>query len=108
MPGPMGYSSAIYALPKDKDGRPQLATEDMMDFAVTAISISGPSVLGLISVATNEPPEFLETADPLEGLQIFIKVVEKNLDFFTQTNFDKLSQMFGNLMQHIPTLGGDT
>jgi hypothetical protein len=107
--GPMGYLlKRLMALPKDAQGKPQLAAEEALDFAVTAISISGPSVLGLIGVATNEPPEFLEVQDPMEGLQIFIKVVEKNLDFFTQANFDKVSHMFGSLLQRIPTLGGDT
>jgi hypothetical protein len=107
--GPMGYLlKRLVALPKDKQGRPKLGKEEALDFAVTAISISGPSVLGLIGVATNEPPEFLEVQDPMEGLAIFVKVVEKNLDFFTQQNFDKISHMFGNLLQQIPTLGGGT
>lgn len=105
--GPMGFLlKRLMALPKDEQGRPKSTPEEMLDFAITAISISGPSVMGLISVATNEPPEFLETADPMEGLQIFVKVVEKNLDFFTQQNFDKISGMFSSLMQQIPRIGG--
>ncbi len=107
--GPMGYLlKRLMSLPKDAKGRPALGREEALDFAVTAISISGPSVMGLISVATNEPAEFLEVQDPMDGIKVFVKVVEKNLDFFTQQNFDQIAGLFGNLLQRVPKLGGDT
>lgn len=106
--GPLGYVlKRLLALPKDADGKPQLAPDDALDLAIMAISISGPSVMGLISVATREPTQWLDEQEPLDGLAIFAKVVEKNLDFFTPAYIDKLKGIFGGLMQQIPTLGGE-
>ena len=107
--GPMGYLlKRLMSVSKDKDGRPQLDADQIMDFAVTAVSISGSSVMGLISVATKEPVEWLNDQDPMDGMRIFAKVVEKNLDFFTQQNFDNLKAAFAPLMERILKLGGDT
>lgn len=106
--GPLGFIlKRLLAYPRDTEGRPLLTAEDGMDLAVTAISISGPSVIGLISVATKEPIQWLEEQEPLDGLAIFAKVVEKNLDFFTPAYIDKLKGMFAGLMDRIPTLGGE-
>jgi hypothetical protein len=79
----------------------------MMDFAVTAASISGASIFGIVSVATQEPTEWLEEQDAIEGLKIFAKVVEKNLDFFSQENLSLLTSLVGGLQQKIPASGGD-
>lgn len=106
--GPLGFIlKRILALPRDEQGKPQFTPEDGLDLAITAISIGGASVMGLISVATKEPSEWLEEQDPMDGLKIFAKVVEKNLDFFTPAYIDKMREMFGALMDRIPTLGGD-
>ena len=106
--GPLGFVlKRLMALPKGADGKPLLTGDDAMDVAITAISISGPSVMGLISVATKEPVQWLDEQDPLDGLAIFAKVVEKNLDFFTPQYIEKFKVMFGGLMDRIPTLGGE-
>lgn len=106
--GPLGFIlKRILALPRDAEGKPQLTAEDGLDLAITAISISGASVMGLISVATKEPSEWLEEQDPMDGLTIFAKVVEKNLDFFTPAYIEKMRSVFAGLMEQIPTLGGD-
>lgn len=107
--GPMGYLLRRLAeFPHDKKGNLQVTPEQMMDFAVTAISISGPSVFGLVSVATKEPIEWLETQDAMDGLKLFAKVVEKNLDFFSRRNIEQVTALLGGLQQRIPQLGGDT
>lgn len=106
--GPLGFVlKRLMALPKDATGKPLLTGDDAMDVAITAVSVSGPSVMGLISVATKEPTQWLDEQDPLDGLAIFAKVVEKNLDFFTPAYIEKLKAMFGGLMDRIPTLGGE-
>jgi hypothetical protein len=107
--GPMGYLlRKLGEFPRDKKGKLSLTSEQAVDFAVTAVSISGPSVMGLISIATKEPLEWLEQQEPMDGLRIFAKVVEKNLDFFSRKNIDQLTGLLNNLVQHVPTLGGST
>lgn len=107
--GPMGYLlQRLMALPHDKKGKIKASADQMMEFAVTAVSVCGPSVFGLVSVATREPPEWLEEQDPMDGLRIFIKVLEKNLDFFSRENLDKLTALVGGLQGRLPQLGGGT
>jgi hypothetical protein len=106
--GPMGYLlRKLSEFPKDKKGNMQATPEQLMEFAVTAVSISGPSVFGLVSVATKEPIEWLEAQDAMDGMRIFAKVVEKNLDFFSRENIEQVTGMLGGLQQQIPRLGGD-
>jgi hypothetical protein len=105
--GPMGYLLRKLAeFPRDKKGNVKATPEQMMEFAVTAVSISGPSVFGLVSVATKEPIEWLENQDAMDGLKLFAKVVEKNLDFFSRQNIDQVTAMLGGFQERIPELGG--
>lgn len=107
--GPFGYLlRTILALPRGEDGNFKIDGDRMIDLAVTAISISGPSALGLISVATNEPPEWLEDKDPLEGLDILAAVLEKNLDFFSPENIEKVTKVLGRLQRAALAYGGST
>lgn len=107
--GPMGYLlRKINEFPRDKKGNVQVDADAMMDFAVTAASISGPSIFGIVSVATREPIEWLESQDALDGLKVFAKVVEKNLDFFSRKNMDMITALIDGLHQRIPESGGDS
>lgn len=107
--GPLGYLlRKLNEMPRDAEGKIVADTNAMMDFAVTAASISGPSIFGIVSVATQEPTEWLEGQDAIEGLKIFAKVVEKNLDFFSQENMGLLTGLIGGLQQKIPESGGDS
>lgn len=106
--GPLGYLlRKLNEMPRDAAGKIVADTGAMMDFAVTAASISGPSIFGIVSVATQEPTEWLEEQDAIEGLRVFAKVVEKNLDFFSQENMGLLTDLIGGLQQKIPESGGD-
>lgn len=106
--GPLGFLLRSFAeFPRDDKGK-LIPSADMIQTIVSAISISGDSVMGLISVATSEPKEWLDDQDTIEGLEILAAVVEKNLDFFSQANIDKITQMFGGLQAKIPNLGGST
>lgn len=100
----------ILALPRDAKGMPILSPEQKTQFIVTALSISGPSALGLISVATNEPVEWLEQPqhNPFDGLEILSEVLAKNLDFFTLENIEKVSRMVGKLTSAVLTFSGST
>lgn len=106
--GPLGFVLQSFAsLPRDKKGN-LIKDESVIQTIISAISISGDSIMGLISVATSEPREWLDDQDTLQGLEILAAVVEKNLDFFSQENIDRIAKMFGGLQQKIPTSGGDT
>ena len=85
--------------------RPQA---DVVNILLTALQISGESMLGLISVATSEPVEWLEEQDTMEGLEILTAVVEKNADFFSPQNIKRGKEIFARLQSKIPALGGAT
>ena len=82
---------------------------DPTDMFVTALSVAGEPALGLISVATSEPVEWLEEQDPLEGLDLLTVIVEKNADyFFYPANLARLKAAFGRLESTIQKHGGST
>lgn len=107
--GPMGYLlRRLGEFPHDKKGNLKVSADQMTEFAVTAISVVGPSVFGLVSIATKEPVEWLEEQDPMDGIKLFIKVVEKNLDFLSRDNLELVTKLVSGLAQRIPKSGGDT
>ena len=107
--GPMGYLLKwVRELPRDKKGKIMASEDQTLELAIRAASISGPSIFGLISVATKEPIEWLEQQDALEGLKVFAKVLEKNLDFFSPENVEQITKLFGGLQRQIPVSGGGT
>lgn len=75
---------------------------------VGALSMSGDSMMGLISVATYEPLEFLqhEDRDPFEGIELLSVIVEKNLDFFSEANIARLTAIVEHLTPKITALYG--
>jgi hypothetical protein len=107
--GPLGWVfERLMSLPKDGKGNIAADSASMVRIAVEAVSVSGDSVMGLISVATQEPSEWLEGQDLMEGLEIFAAVLEKNADFFSQENVEKFKALFGRLQHTILALGGAT
>ncbi len=107
--GPMAYLLQwLGELPKDAKGNITATAEQMTALAVRAISISGNSVFGLVSVATQEPIEWLEQQDAMDGIRLFAKVVEKNLDFFSQKNIEELKSTLGSLQPKLEVTGGAT
>ena len=80
---------------------------DITDMLVTSLSIGGEPALGLISVATSEPLEWLEDKDPLDGLDVLVTIVEKNADyFFVPANLARLKASFARLESVIQRHGG--
>lgn len=75
---------------------------------VGALSMSGDSMMGLISVATYEPLEWLqhEDRDPFEGIELLSVIVEKNLDFFSEKNIARLTAIVEHLTPKITALYG--
>lgn len=80
---------------------------DITDLLVTSLSIAGEPALGLISVATSEPLEWLEMQDPLEGAEILMTVIERNADyFFDPKNLAKMADLRARLECVIQKHGG--
>jgi hypothetical protein len=84
---------------------PAPTTADIISFVTQGIGVSSPAIMGLISIATHEPIEWLEEQDAMDGLEIFAKVVEQNRGFFTQENIDRAKALFGGLLPETPAVG---
>jgi hypothetical protein len=90
------------------------STESQMDRSewilaiVGALSMSGDSIMGLISVATYEPLEWLDDKDPFEGIELLSVIVEQNLDFFSPEKIAKLRSIAERLTPKINALYGGT
>lgn len=85
---------------------PGMDRADWIPDIVAALSISGESILGLISVATFEPIEWLDDKDPIEGLELLTVIVERNLDFFSEKNIKRLIAAVERLTPRIQELYG--
>jgi hypothetical protein len=84
-------------------------TEEIVSFAAQGVGIASPAVIPLLSIATKEPIEWLEEQDDAMGaLELFAKVVEKNRDFFTSANAERIRSVFASLLPAIPEAGTDT
>lgn len=107
--GPFGFLlKTVMRFPRNEKDQLVITEDEKIELAVTAISISGPSAVGLISVATNEPIEWLEDKDLFDGIDILAAVLEKNLDFFTPENIERVTRMFGGLQRAVLNFGGAT
>jgi len=98
----------LMALPRNAKGEIKADSGALLRVAFEALSVSGDAVMGLISVATQEPTEWLEGQDLMDGLEVFATVLEKNADFFSQENIERFKALFGKLQHSIPSPGGDT
>ena len=105
--GPVGYLLKWLAEFPVTNGKIQINPAQAMELTVRLAAISGPSLIGLVSIATREPVEWLEEQeDVMGGLRIFAKVLEKNLDFFTQENIAEATGIFKSLAERIQDVGG--
>lgn len=82
--------------------------QDWIPAIVGALSMSGDSMMGLISVATFEPLEWLDDKDPFEGIELLGVIVEKNLDFFSPEKIARLKGILDRLTPKINALYGGT
>lgn len=55
---------------------------DIGQMIAQGLATAGEPALGLISVATEEPVEWLEDKDPVEALELLSHIVEKNVRYF--------------------------
>jgi len=82
---------------------------DAADILVNALALGGPPAIGLLSVQTDEPPEWLEDKDPIEGLELLAAIVEVNARyFFDSANAERLKAAGSRIQKVIETFGGAT
>jgi hypothetical protein len=82
---------------------------DVADILVNALALGGPPAIGLLSVQTNEPPEWLEDKDPIEALELLAAIVEVNARyFFASGNVERLKKAGARIQKVIETFGGAT
>lgn len=85
------------------------AQSDVADILVNALALGGPPAIGLLSVQTDEPPEWLEDKDPIEGLELLAAIVEVNARyFFDSANAERLKAAGSRIQKVIETFGGAT
>lgn len=71
---------------------------DATDLLVNALALGGEPALGLLSVITEEPVEWLEDKDPVEGLELLTAHVEANVNyFFDSANRERITSAFTRL-----------
>lgn len=84
--------------------------EQLVTFIAQGVGVSSPAFLPIISIATQEPVEWLSERDQpedlIDAMRIFVKAVVKNRDFFTPANIERFKVMFAELAPKIPTSGG--
>jgi len=82
---------------------------DAADILVNALALGGPPAIGLLSVQTDEPPEWLEDKDPIEGLELLAAIVEVNARyFFDSANVTRLKASGSRIQKVIESYGGAT
>lgn len=80
---------------------------ELSEILVNALALAGEPALGLISVATSEPIEWLEDKDPIEGLELLTAIVEANASyFFDSANGERIKAAFARIGKVIETHGG--
>ena len=98
-----------YVVQEIADRRESLSQGQIASVIFGALSISGESMIGLVSVATSEPSEWIgEQKDEIGALRILTATLEKNAHFFSPENIEEYKALLGRLQQAIPALSGLT
>lgn len=96
--GPLAYVfRQIFEKPKDDQGRPIVTEAEILELAVTALSISGESVMGVLSVVSGKTPEELENADLMESAEVFAAVVQENAPLFSRQSLDRFKGVWAKV-----------
>jgi len=76
---------------------------------VNALALGGPPAVGLISIAIEEPMEWLEDKDPVEAAELLSHIIERNAPyFFDSANAARFKVAFKRIEKVVETFGGAT
>jgi hypothetical protein len=106
----MTYLGPLQYVVQELADKPQpLSSGQIASVVLAALSISGESIIGLLSVAISQPAEWIQAQDDeLGALRLLTATVEKNTHFFSQENIAEYKELVGRLQQAIPALSGLT
>lgn len=80
---------------------------DIGQMIAQALISAGEPALGLLSVATEEPVEWLEDKDPVEAFELLSVVIEKNVRyFFAPDNKARIEAAFARIKTAVQTESG--
>jgi hypothetical protein len=80
---------------------------DIGQMIAQALISAGEPALGLLSVATEEPVEWLEDKDPVEALELLSVVIEKNIRyFFAPGNKTRIEAAYARVKTAVQTASG--
>ena len=80
---------------------------DIGNLIAQALISAGEPALGLLSVATEEPVEWLEDKDPVEAFELLSVIIEKNVRyFFAPDNKARLEAAFARIKTAVQTESG--
>lgn len=92
-----GFIGVLFVQAAKLSKQPSL--EEVLTFVTQGVGVSSPAIIPIISIAIKEPIEWIEEQDdPIGALEIFVKVVEKNRNFFTPENLQRVKAIFRNLL----------
>lgn len=98
-----------YAVQEITNKGGQLNRGEIAGILLASLSISGESIINIVSIATLEPIEWVgEQDDPIGAMEVLTCVVEKNSDFFSPESLARVKGLFERLQQAIPALSGIT
>lgn len=80
---------------------------DIGNLIAQALISAGEPALGLLSVATEEPVEWLEDKDPVEAFELLSVIIEKNVRyFFAPDNKARLEAAFARIKTAVQAESG--
>ena len=81
--------------------------EEAGNLIAQTLSVAGPPALGLLSVATEEPIEWLEEQDPIEAFELLSFTVARNARyFFVPENRERLLAAAARIKTAVQTASG--
>ncbi len=101
--------TVIKQVADEYDKRGSLSNAQIGAIAVGSLANSTYSMIGLLSVVTTEPIEWLEEQDDIIGAtDLLTAAIEKNAPLFSKNNLAHLKANMGRIQEAIPALSGLT
>ena len=99
---PLGYVMRAFV-----GGKMDMEHLDIGEMIAQTLTVAGQPALGLISIITEEPPEWLEDKDPIEAFELLAPFIEKNVRyFFAPGNKERIEAAFNRIKKAVQSESG--